>query len=200
MRFWIARELKSMLEHCGQPVPQELSDLILEDTAFIRECRMAMTRLLDGKVPTTDVLAEDKAPEDTGEEPADVEIALGGDFDAELGVWILPGSIPSYRRKLLHWLADEIGLPHVSADMPGGVRRLHIATEREVLPDKFFIEGEEVLVQHGHHLLKGIVVDPRVHRRQRTVCLRLEGAREDRHVDVEKVSPVSLNAEMPAEL
>ncbi|CAK0851589.1 unnamed protein product, partial [Prorocentrum cordatum] len=95
MRFWIARELKSMLEHCGQPTPQELEDLINEDRAFVEECRGGMLRLREGKAPIAGGAPppppQDKAPEDAGDEPGDGEkggaVACGGDFDAERGVW-----------------------------------------------------------------------------------------------------------------
>lgn len=200
MRFWIARELKSMLEHCGQPVPQELEDLIAEDRAFVEECRGGMLRLHDGKAPIAGApLPEDKAPEDAGDEPGDGEkggtVACGGDFDSERGVWILPPSLPSYRRKLLHWLADEIGLPHVSADMPDGSRRLHIATEREALPDKFFVEGEEVQITRGRATALAVVVDPRMHRRQRTIRVRFGGVREEADVPVETAIPINTSTE-----
>merc|ERR1712046_387591 len=80
-------------------------------------------------------------------EGADIS-RLGGDFDSAKGLWTLAASMPSYRRRLLHGLADELGLPHLStgdAASPAG-RRLHIARSREVLPGPYFIEGEEVEV------------------------------------------------------
>mmetsp|Transcript_20557 Transcript_20557/g.65126 ORF Transcript_20557/g.65126 Transcript_20557/m.65126 type:complete len:133 (-) Transcript_20557:70-468(-) len=107
--------------------------------------------------------------------------ACGGDFDAERGVWVLPASLPSYRRKLLHMLGDELGIPHVSAGEAKG-RRLHVARHREALPDKFFVEGEDVLVappRRGARSVRAVVTDPRVHRRQRTVRVRYEGGCEE---------------------
>ncbi|CAK0851596.1 unnamed protein product [Prorocentrum cordatum] len=119
-------------------------------------------------------------------------------FARVLAHGILPAVLPSYRRKLLHWLADEIGLPHVSADMPDGSRRLHIATEREALPDRFFVEGEEVEVTRGRHAAVAVVVDPRMHRRQRTIRVRFQGAREEVDVPVETATPINTSAEARA--
>jgi len=185
MRFWIARELVSLLTHCGQPVPRQLEDLVHDDITFIEDCRAAMLRMRDGQSPCP-------------EAGSDL-----GDFDTDRGVWRLPPALPSYRRKLLHWLADEIGLPHVSAGEEVGTRRLHVALDRDDLPDKFFLEGEDVVVseEYRHRFrefrergvpsrtlpegeLCGKVVDPRVHRRTRTVRLRFHGHDRDDEVNV----------------
>jgi len=170
MRFWIARELVQLLEHCGQPVPHELADLIAKDDAFLADCREAMLQLRDGAPP----MGRSQQQRSGG------GAACGGDFDAGSGVWVLPPSLLSYQRKLLHWLADEVGLPHVSAgDAPE--RRLHIARTRSALPDYFFIEGEDIEVQprrQGDRPIHGVVADPKVHRRNRTVLVRLEDGEE----------------------
>lgn len=172
MRFWIARELSALLQHCKQPVPRELEDLIDGDRRFLVECRQAMVLVREGsEVPP--------------------EAACGGDWDASREVWVLPSALPSYRRKLLHMLADELGVPHVSAGEP---RRLHMAKAREALPDKFFIEGEDVLVappRRGSRPVHGVVTDPRIHRRQRTVRVRFEGGWEE-DVPADAVRPCAL--------
>jgi len=97
MRFWIAKELVELLDAIGVKVPEELRTLISDDRRFLAECREAMTLLSEGKDP-----------------PSDNNSFCGGDFDRHAGLWILPAHVPSYRRKLLHWLSDEVGLPHVS--------------------------------------------------------------------------------------
>jgi len=119
---------------------------------------------------------------------------VGGDFDAKRGVWVLPCGLPSYRRKLLHWLGDELGLPHVSAGEGVWERRLHIARERWNLPDKFFIQGEEVVVSAPRRAggsgqcSRAIVLDPRIHRRHRTLYVRFLGGKEA-HIPVDSVRP-----------
>merc|ERR1712187_972466 len=99
---------------------------------------------------------------------------LSGDFDVDKALWTLPASLPSYRRRLLHGLADEFTLPHVStgdqADADG--RRLHIARTREALPGPYFMEGEEVEVDWhgpGEPPVRAIIVDNRIPARRRTV-------------------------------
>jgi len=211
MRFWIARELASLLEHCGQPVPEGLDSLIFEDKRFLEDCREAMLRMREGLAP---------CPEgNIGSEES--RAAFGdGDFNSKRGVWRLPADLPSYRRKLLHWLADELGLPHVSYGDPPDGRRLHIALSREALPDKFFIEGEEVIVgaaPHGNRYSRGggggrggdfrmltparpagegraVVTDPRVHRRSRTVRVRFHGYDEEVDVPVDTAQPCNAGA------
>merc|ERR1719478_700906 len=100
--------------------------------------------------------------------------ACGGDFEPDSGVWTLPATLPSYRRKLLHWMADELGLPHVSTGEPPN-RRLHIARSREELPERFFMEGEDVMVesrQDWGRSSRGIVVDSKIRRGHRTIRVR----------------------------
>lgn len=202
LRFWIGRELAALLEHCGQKVPRELDELIVEDRAFCECVREAMVRMRDGQPPW---LEDGPGP-----------LHCRGDFDVARKVWLLPAHLPSYRRKLLHWLADEIGLAHVSAGQALGERRLHLALSRDALPDKFFIEGEEVAVaaaglaaaREGRQRFegrtadvrasrpaqgeqRGIVVDPRIHRKSRTVRVRFHGSRDEFDVLADYVRPLA---------
>lgn len=164
MRFWIARELASLMEQCEQPVPEALSKLIDEDQTFLDACRAAMQGLKDGRGVAEDGLC-------------------GGDFDADHGVWTLTAALPSYRRRLLHCLADELALPHVSTgdrNSEAG-RRLHVALRREDLPDSFFWEGEEVELhadRRGDTHMRGVVIDPKIHPQSRTVRVRVEDGRD----------------------
>eukprot|EP00927_Polykrikos_kofoidii_P049105 TRINITY_DN43231_c0_g1_i1.p1 TRINITY_DN43231_c0_g1~~TRINITY_DN43231_c0_g1_i1.p1 ORF type:complete len:734 (+),score=116.46 TRINITY_DN43231_c0_g1_i1:62-2203(+) len=157
MRFWIARELVSLMEQCEQQVPSALSDLVAQDQAFLDGCRAAMQGLKDGKGEVDEGL-------------------FHGEFDGDHGVWSLPASMPSYRRKLLHMLADEFGLPHVSTgDRNSGERRLHVALQREQLPDCFFWEGEEVeVVRQDSSRMHGVVIDSRLHPQYRTIMVQIE--------------------------
>eukprot|EP00747_Dinoflagellata_sp_TGD_P208313 gnl/TRDRNA2_/TRDRNA2_81816_c0_seq1.p1 gnl/TRDRNA2_/TRDRNA2_81816_c0~~gnl/TRDRNA2_/TRDRNA2_81816_c0_seq1.p1 ORF type:complete len:651 (+),score=87.71 gnl/TRDRNA2_/TRDRNA2_81816_c0_seq1:84-2036(+) len=155
-RYWIARELVAILQQCGQKVPENLVDLVDADQVFLEECRDGMARMKAGEAPC--------APGDNR-----------GEYDAERCLWTLQPSVPSYRRKLLHWLADEMGLPHISTG-ENPARTLHIARNRNSLPDKFFLEGEEVEVMpHG---ARAEVVDPVIHRRRRTVKVRFRTGKE----------------------
>ncbi|CAE8595783.1 unnamed protein product [Polarella glacialis] len=172
-RFWIAGELIAMLDHCGQLVPEPLRRQHSDDAGFVAEMRAAMQKLLQPEAAAGDALPH---------------VQCGGDFDAAKGVWILPASLPSYRRKLLHCLADELGLPHVSSGSDG-LRRLHIARDRDALPDKFFVEGEEVLVADPRWpkepTYRGMVVDPKINRRNRTLRVRLYNGRQSREVEAD---------------
>lgn len=171
-KFWLARELVEVLKHSSQDVPQELQQLVEKDNDFETECRESMRQLVDGKPPLLDV--------------------CGGDFDTERSVWKLPATLPSYRRKLLHWMSDEMGLPHISTgEAPS--RRLHIARDRENLPERFFMEGEEVMVEARHeggYPKPGSIVDGKVHRRYRTVAVRFRSGKQA-DVAVDKVSLVT---------
>merc|ERR1711939_399533 len=134
-----------------------------------------MRRLLDNKPP----LLDDKQG----------SAACGGDFDPENSVWTLPATLPSYRRKLLHWMADELGLPHVSTGEPPN-RRLHIARSREKLSERFFMEGEEVLVaprREGSWPSPAIIVDPKIRRGVRTVLVKFRTGNQA-SIPVEKIS------------
>eukprot|EP00401_Gymnodinium_catenatum_P063821 CAMPEP_0117569626 /NCGR_PEP_ID=MMETSP0784-20121206/58759_1 /TAXON_ID=39447 /ORGANISM="" /LENGTH=640 /DNA_ID=CAMNT_0005367613 /DNA_START=14 /DNA_END=1933 /DNA_ORIENTATION=+ len=163
MRFWVAKELVALLGRCEQQVPVQLSVRVKEDSGFLADCREALEKLR------------------AGQNPGNTNVAATGDFDADRVIWTLPAAMPSYRRKLLHFLADELGLAHVStgdAATPEG-RRLHIAKCRETLPDKFFVEGEEVEVQARGESKRGVVVDPKIHRQRRTVLVRFVDGREE---------------------
>ncbi|CAE7738981.1 DBP2 [Symbiodinium sp. CCMP2592] len=151
-RFWIAGELIQLLEHCGQQVPQDLQDLSSQDAAFMAEVKAAMQQLLAGE------LSPESLPQGQGT------------YDPASQVWTLPASIPSYRRKLIHTLADELSLPHVSYGASRD-RKLCMATDRKALPEKYFVEGEAVIVvgRNGHKD-RGRVKDPRLRFRNITVC------------------------------
>merc|ERR1712192_7985 len=174
-KFWLARELIGVLEQSSQDVPQELRDLVDRDSTFENECKEGMLRL---KFLESPLVNSEGYP-----------ATCGGDFDSEKGLWILPPTLPSYRRKLLHWMSDELGLPHVSTgESPN--RRLHIARERESLPEKFFMEGEEVLVEsrrEGGWASRAIVIDPKIKAGTRTLRVRFRGGNEA-VVLVDKVS------------
>ena len=95
-------ELIALLEHCGQKVPEELAELNASDQKFLSEMKTGMLQLLkDGSLETT----------------------VFGDYDGEKKLWTLPSSIQSHRRKLVHLLADEVGVPHISHG-EGAERRL----------------------------------------------------------------------------
>jgi hypothetical protein len=47
----MARELKLLLEGCGQHVPQELEELAVRDSRLLDECRAAITRMHGGSWP-----------------------------------------------------------------------------------------------------------------------------------------------------
>lgn len=174
MRFWIARELVALMENSGQQVPGELRSLVDDDKLFVAGCRNAMLKVQAGEPPS----------------PVDAPGCAGltSSYTAA-GLWTLPASVPSYRRKLLHWLADEVGVPHVST-REDPHRTLHIARSREILPDKFFVEGEEVWVARkmGEAELRARVVDPKIKRTWRTVRLRFEGGAEH-YVSVDLTRP-----------
>jgi len=172
-KFWLAKELVAVLEHSGQEVPRELQELVDKDQDFETQCREGMIRLRYDESPLLD----------------EAQGACGGDFDAEHGLWTLPATLPSYRRKLLHWLADELGLPHVSTgEQPS--RHLHIARAREDLPERFFMEGEEVMVEsrrEGGWPSEGIIVDPKIRRNYRTVAVKFRSGNQA-DIPVEKIS------------
>ena len=149
-RFWIAGELIRLLEHCQQRVPQTLQDLYSQDCVFMAKMQASMQQVLAGDV-SADLLPE-------------------GTFDERTKVWTLPVSIPSYRRKLIHTMADELSLPHVSCGA-NQHRKLYIAKDRKALPEKFFVEGEPVIVvgRHGQKD-RGRVKDARMKYRHITVC------------------------------
>eukprot|EP00931_Biecheleriopsis_adriatica_P117110 TRINITY_DN9265_c0_g1_i1.p1 TRINITY_DN9265_c0_g1~~TRINITY_DN9265_c0_g1_i1.p1 ORF type:complete len:723 (-),score=147.39 TRINITY_DN9265_c0_g1_i1:7-1893(-) len=155
-RFWIAGELIALMEHSGREVPKSLRELHDEDQKFLAEIRTGMLELLD----------EDKGSLAPG-------LTCGGDFDPERRVWMLPETLPSYRRKLLHMMADELNVPHVSSGQ-GESRRLHLASDRSALPDKFFLPGEIVMVarQPGRPGERAKVIDSHINKRKRTIQVR----------------------------
>lgn len=161
-RFWIARELADLVRNCNQPVPEELSALIDRDRAFLVEVRHGMLQLKDGADPTL------------------VGGVCDGSYDDAQGVWTLQATLPSYQRKLLHWLADDVELAHVSTgEHPN--RTLHIARRREALPERFFLEGEWVRIESrngGQRPLTAWVSDSKIHRRHRTIRVRLNDGRD----------------------
>merc|ERR1712187_643858 len=108
---------------------------------------------------------------------------LSGDFDVDKALWTLPARLPAYRRRLLHGLADEFSLFHIStgdqADVDG--RRLHIARRRDALPGPCFVEGEEVEVEAmraGQPPWRAIVVDPKINFRRQTVGVQYKDGNE----------------------
>eukprot|EP00928_Gymnodinium_smaydae_P038433 TRINITY_DN26519_c0_g10_i1.p1 TRINITY_DN26519_c0_g10~~TRINITY_DN26519_c0_g10_i1.p1 ORF type:complete len:663 (-),score=69.06 TRINITY_DN26519_c0_g10_i1:141-2129(-) len=188
LRYWIAGELMTLIERCGQSSPESLRTLVDRDALFLRTCQTYMQRLKHGKEPW------DAAKNEIGEDTNNGEINVDGTcgmFDSEKHVWILPPCLPSYRRRLLHALADEEGLPHVSAGAPPR-RCLHIARKRCNLPDRFFLEGEAVFVPGVRDTrttkwkrVSAIVDDPRVHPQYRSIGVRFQdGARAHVCVDV----------------
>merc|ERR1711908_9640 len=44
IKFWLARELVTVLEHSGQDVPKDLQSLVDKDHTFETECREGMVR------------------------------------------------------------------------------------------------------------------------------------------------------------
>jgi len=170
MRFWIAEELAAVLDRCGQPLSQDLAALITKNNRFLDECRQAMENLKEGK---------------TLQLPSD---GIVGDFNAKDEVWILPAGVPSYRRRMLHMLADEVGVYHVStgsryATSGSEARRLHIARAREALPEMVFLQGEAVDVASrlpGESPSRGVIANSRVeHRgRRRSINVRFEDGSE----------------------
>lgn len=157
-RYWIGRELVDLLQTCQQPVPPELSSLVESDEKFKADFGSAMALLREGRP----ICAEDGP------------VPCGGEFDEDQEVWILPATLPSYRRKLLHSMANALELPHVSRNTPRG-RQLYIAREREHLGEKFFVKGEEVLVTAKGSSAPVIrqVADPIIHFRTR--CIKVFG-------------------------
>ena len=77
-RFWIAPELISLLEHCGQQVPAALAELNAQEQKFLAEVKQGMAELL---------------------EKGTVEALCGGSMEEKL--WVLPSSMPSFRRCVL---------------------------------------------------------------------------------------------------
>lgn len=180
MRFWMAGELLELLQRCSQEVPQPLKELVEDDTSFLQECRMAMSRLKGGLTPWPEGIASSC-------------LQITGSYEEERHLWSLPQSLPSYRRRLVHALAAEAELPHVSTGKPPG-RRLHLAPDRDNLPDKFFIEGEVVeapsrqrqgqgsgdqTAEGGVTVRRGRVTDPKIHPHYRTVRVRFDGEAKD---------------------
>ncbi|CAJ1353012.1 unnamed protein product [Effrenium voratum] len=154
-RFWIAGELIALLEHCGQKVPKALTEQNDQDQKYLSEMQASMLQLQNDK--------------DNFKPPQ----LCGGEFNAETKVWKLPSKTPSYRRKLVHLLADELGVPHVSYG-DGPSRRLYLSHERSALPDKYFIEGEEVVILGRERpKLFGTVADPHIIRRSRGILVYL---------------------------
>jgi len=160
MRFWIAKELRIVLEKSGQQVPPELNTLIESDLQFLASCRSAMVQL--------------QAAESDEQNLTVTDGVTSGDMDTSRGIWILPATLPSYRRKLLHFLADEFGLFHVSSGTPPLGRRLHISRDRDLLPDRCFLLGEAVWAPscQGGRPIRGSIADPRVHKAYRTIHIR----------------------------
>ena len=153
-RFWIAGELIQLLERCEQQVSPALQDLHSQDAAFMAQMKATMQEILAG-APPSDLPA--------------------GTYDERSQIWTLPPSIPSYRRKLIHTLADELNLPHVSSGANRD-RKLSIARDRRVLPEKFFMEGEPVVViGRGGQRDRGRVADPRV--KFRNIAVRFENTK-----------------------
>mmetsp|Transcript_11396 Transcript_11396/g.21539 ORF Transcript_11396/g.21539 Transcript_11396/m.21539 type:complete len:697 (-) Transcript_11396:8-2098(-) len=150
-RFWIAGELIRLLEHCKQTVPESLQKMYDEDTAFMAGVKAGMQQLLAGEV--------------------DAESLPDGRFNPETKVWTLPSDIPSYRRKLIHQLADELSLPHVSHGY-GEDRKLYMASDRRKLPGKFFVAGEPVVVvgRHGQKDYGTVSRDSRILKRNIKIC------------------------------
>jgi len=63
------------------------------------------------------------------------------------------------------------------------------------LPDKFFVEGEEVEVsQEGEEPMRAMVVDPRVHRRSRNLHIRYLDGGDEEQVPVDDVRAVAEDA------
>lgn len=179
-RFWITSELISLLEHCKQSVPQTLLDQYREDRNFVKEIRCGMCELLNG------------GPEAGGEIRS-----YSGDFDAAAGVWVLPASLPSYRRKLLHFLADELDLTHCS-NGEGDQRRLHIARNREDLPGAFFVEGEQVQIRlRGGGFERAIVVNAKPDRRKSTIWVRYHKRSDQAEVSIQHVRPFVAGTQWP---
>jgi len=190
MRCWMAGELLLLLQRCGQPAPPPLEELVARDKAFLNECRTALSRLRAGVLPWPQAGSEAEDVADGAPAAAAAGSGIlaacrvspfaGSRFDTQRGLWTLAPSVPSYRRRLLHALADDLELPHVSTGRPPG-RRLHLARAREALPEKFFMEGEAVEVlsrRRGEAPGRGRVTDPRIHPQRRTVRVRLEDGRE----------------------
>eukprot|EP00929_Paragymnodinium_shiwhaense_P102417 TRINITY_DN65604_c0_g1_i1.p1 TRINITY_DN65604_c0_g1~~TRINITY_DN65604_c0_g1_i1.p1 ORF type:complete len:715 (+),score=91.09 TRINITY_DN65604_c0_g1_i1:71-2146(+) len=164
MRFWIAAELATLLEECEQAVPPELQELIQKSDGFLGVCKSVMGCLRDSKLPV------------------DLDACLSqGEYDELRGLWTLPRTLVSYQRKLLHMMADEFDLPHVSTGDPASEkgRQLHVARSREALPDKFFVEGEEVVVSRGGQW-KGVVIDPKIKPQRRDIEVEYPGGRRSR--------------------
>ncbi|CAK9093792.1 unnamed protein product [Durusdinium trenchii] len=153
-RFWIAGELIALLEHCGQKVPDALAEQHAQDQKFLSDVKAGMLQLLNQGSLQSDSLC-------------------AGEYDAEQKVWTLPSSIPSYRRKLVHLLADELNLPHVSYGESSD-RRLYLSHDRDALPDKYFVEGEAVVIRHHvHPEQRGTVANAHINRRFRTIEIRV---------------------------
>merc|ERR1719245_1179669 len=72
IRYWIAKELRIVLEKSGQKVPPELSTLIESDLQFLASCRTAMMQL---QASETNV--------------QNLTVTGCGDMDASRGLWIL---------------------------------------------------------------------------------------------------------------
>uniref|UniRef100_A0A7S2F844 Helicase C-terminal domain-containing protein n=1 Tax=Alexandrium andersonii TaxID=327968 RepID=A0A7S2F844_9DINO len=174
-RFWMAGELLALLERCNQSIPEDLKELVDNNEALLRECRQAMLLLKNGDSPLS-------AFRDAGTGTAS-SFNMGSLFDADKRLWSLPPDVTRYQRRLIHALAHEEELPHVSTTTGEG-RRLHIAPDRNNLPDKFFLEGEEVVQAREDAQGQGVgrqgrVVDPKIHPWKRTVGVRFDGEAKD---------------------
>jgi len=191
-RFWMAPELQELLMRSGQPVPLELEELIKEDGSFRDYCQSAMSRM-----------RRNLPPHPEGQRPPDY---LEGQYNPDLKVWILPGELPSYRRRILHSLADELEVAHVSWTDPHRVRRLHLAMDREALPEKYFLLGEKVYVHASNERADygtsrygyATIVDPKVKPRSRTVGVVFERQHDQEDICVDLIelaeTPMQNNA------
>jgi len=183
VRFWIAQELQELLRRCGQAVPEALSNLVVNNASFIVQCNAAMLRLKSGLPPWPE-LSELAVMSCVDDILSDVR----GEFDPSICLWTLSASLPSYRRRLLHSLADEHNLPHVSTGRPPS-RSIHVARDRNALPDCFFWEGEAVWWQSqwsGGRSTAAQIVDPKIKAAHRTVRIRLDSGKE-RQVPVDEL-------------
>lgn len=174
IRFWLGRELVDLLHRSGQQPAPELERLVQEDARFLQEIDAGLARLKLCQFPWKD--------DDAGSPPWPFE---GSDYNVFTGAWSMPGEWPSYRRRLIHALAGDLDVPHVSTGVPPA-RRLHLAVRRDVLPDKFFLVGELVEVEPQQRQTgppdrrspglttrrQARVVDPKIHPKFHSIRVR----------------------------